>query len=76
MNGVRQGVFVSWHFTSGCFEYVAELEKKEKKKIDLVFAHTIIGELVLLKQQMFEYQKLYSECVKENKQKARILNTG
>ena len=76
LNGLKGGVFVSWHYTSGCFEYVAELEKKEKKKIDLIFAHTIIGELVLSKQQMFEYQKLYSERVKESKQKVRIIKAS
>ena len=73
MNGQKKGVFVAWHFSKGCFDYVIELEKKEKKKIDLVFAHTIIGELVLTKEQMWKYQKLYSERVKEAKQKVRIL---
>lgn len=76
MSGLKNGVFVAWHFGSNCFEYVAELEKKEKKKIELVFAHTIIGELVLSKKQMFEYQALYKDRIKESKQRARILRAS
>ena len=72
--GQKKGVFVAWHFSKECFEYVAQLEKTEKKQIDLVFAHTIIGELVLTKEQREEYQSLYEERIKESKQKVRILN--
>ena len=72
--GQTKGVFVAWHFSKGCFEYVAQLEKTEKKKIELVFAHTIIGDLVLTKEQREEYQALYEERIKESKQKARILH--
>ena len=73
MAGQKQGVFVAWHYSKGCFEYVAQLEKKEKKKIELVFAHTIIGELVLTKAKREEYQALYGERVKASKQRARII---
>ena len=71
--GQKKGVFVAWHFSKGCFEYVAELEKKEKKKIELVFAHTIIGELVLTKRQREEYQALYEKRVKATKQRVRVI---
>ena len=71
--GQNKGVFVAWHFSKGCFEYVAQLEKTEKKKIDLVFVHTIIGELVLTKAQMEKYQELYDQRVKESKKRARFL---
>ena len=73
MAGQKQGVFVAWHYSKGCFEYVTLLEKKEKKKIELVFAHTIIGDLVLSKAQREEYQRLYGERVKASKQRVRIL---
>ena len=73
MAGQKEGVFVAWHYSKGCFEYVAQLEKKEKKKIDLVFAHTIIGELVLTKSQREEYQALYGERVKASKQRVRVI---
>ena len=39
----------------------------------LVFAHTIIGELVLTKSQREKYQALYEEKVKESKQRIRII---
>lgn len=73
MEGQKRGVFVAWHYSKGCFEFVAQLEKKEGKKIDLVFAHTIIGELVLTKSQREKYQALYEEKVKESKQRIRII---
>ncbi len=76
MDGQKQAVFVAWHFSKGCFEYVAQLEKKENKKIDLVFAHTIIGELVLTPKQRAEYQELYKDYearIKAGKQKVRTI---
>ena len=73
MAGQKEGVFVAWHYSKGCFEYVANLEKTERKKIDLVFAHTIIGDLVLTKSQREEYQALYGERVKASKQRVRII---
>ena len=73
MAGQTQGVFVSWHYSKGCYEYVAQLEKKGKQKIELVFAHTIIGDLVLTKAKREEYQALYGERVKASKKRARII---
>lgn len=73
MNGLKKGVFVSWLFSNGCYEYVAKLERKEKKRIELIPAHTIIGDLVLTKEKKQEYQRLYKERIKESKQKAQIL---
>ena len=73
MAGQTQGVFVAWHYSKGCYEYVAQLEKQGKQKIELVYAHTIIGDLVLTKEKREEYQALYGERVKASKQRARII---
>lgn len=74
MSGSKKAIFVAWHYSKGCFEYVAELERKEGKKIELIPAHTIIGELVLTQAEREEYQALYEERVKPDKQQARVLD--
>lgn len=56
MSGSKKAIFVAWHYSKGYFEYVAELERKEWKKIELIPAHTIIGELVLTQAEREEYQ--------------------
>ena len=68
---VKEGIFVAWHFGKNCYEYVAKLKNK---KIILKPAHEIIGELVLTKERMEEYQALYEERIKESKQKVRMLD--
>lgn len=73
VEGQKKGVFVSWSYSKGCYDFVIQLEKKEGKKIELMYAHTIIGELVLTKAEREKYQALYEEKVKEPKQRIRII---
>lgn len=71
--GLKEGVFVSWHFTKGCYDLVNALDDNGHS-IELYPAHKIIGELVLTKKEMEKHQAFYEETIKESKQKPRILH--
>ena len=48
-------------------DYIHIAERDFNKKIQLIPAHTILGELVLSAQQREKYQALYKKSVKASK---------
>lgn len=67
MTGYEEGIFVGWHFSPKAWEYIHIAERDFNKKIQLIPAHTILGELVLTAKDREKYQALYEKAVKASK---------
>ena len=67
LNGYEEGIFVGWNFSPNAWEYTHIAERDFGKKIQLIPAHQILGELVLTKEQRLKYQALYEKAIKASK---------
>jgi len=68
----KTGIVVGWSFSKGCYEFVSELERKSKIKIELKLADTIVQPIGFLDRA--EWQRLYAERVKENKKQPQFID--